>query len=195
MDTARRLFAALRIYALTAWWGIVTPRLSEDGELLVVQAVVLRKREGRRQVLLSVRSDVRGWELPGGQPDPGESPKTTVVREVFEETGYRIRAERHVGDYVRTGFRPHRARVYACEVVSGDRRPSSETPHVEWFDCDNVPATLLPWYRVPLADSLTPPDGPVTRHEHHGLKEIWIGLRTDFAMRFSDDRAGRPKPR
>jgi 8-oxo-dGTP diphosphatase len=188
----RRLWGALRIYALTAWWGIVAPRLSEHAQLIVVQAVVLREHAGRGQVLLSVRSDVRGWELPGGQQDPGETPEMTVVREVFEETGCHVEVERHVGDYTRTGFRPHCAIVFVCRATSGEARPSSETPEVEWFDCEAVPETLFPWYREPLLDALAEMDTPVTRHAHQGLAEIWIGLRTDFAMRMSDNRAGRP---
>ena len=31
-------------------------------------------------------------QLPGGGIDPGESPITALHREVYEETGYRIRA-------------------------------------------------------------------------------------------------------
>ncbi|MBI3619897.1 NUDIX domain-containing protein [Candidatus Roizmanbacteria bacterium] len=34
------------------------------------------------------------WELPGGKLDIGESPETCVVREIFEETGRRVKIER-----------------------------------------------------------------------------------------------------
>ncbi|MGL5819728.1 MAG: NUDIX domain-containing protein [Phycicoccus sp.] len=34
------------------------------------------------------------WDLPGGVVDPGESPATCVEREVEEELGIRVRAER-----------------------------------------------------------------------------------------------------
>lgn len=36
----------------------------------------------------------RGWDIPGGHLEPGESPLTGVLREVLEETGY----EAHVID-------------------------------------------------------------------------------------------------
>lgn len=36
-------------------------------------------------------SDTWNWELPGGLLDPDEEPVDTVVREVEEETGYRVR--------------------------------------------------------------------------------------------------------
>ena len=106
-------------YAKTAWWGLVAPRLYEEGPLIVLQGVILRMHEGEHQVLLSVRRDVRGWELPGGQLNPGESHEAAARREVWEETGLRVSVERHVGDYVRSGFRPHTARVYVCRVESG----------------------------------------------------------------------------
>ena len=32
------------------------------------------------------------WELPGGKLEFGESPFDTVVREIYEETGYRVKA-------------------------------------------------------------------------------------------------------
>ena len=62
----RRLAAIPRIYAKLAWWGLVTPR-GDRRPLVVYQGVVLR--EGC--VLLTVRSDLHGLELPGGNADPG----------------------------------------------------------------------------------------------------------------------------
>lgn len=51
-------------------------------------------------VLLSWRHrfvpDVWNWELPGGLVDPDESPAETAVREVEEETGYRVRSIEHL---------------------------------------------------------------------------------------------------
>ena len=36
---------------------------------------------------LMVRHAERGWELPGGWVEPGESSEVAALREVFEETG------------------------------------------------------------------------------------------------------------
>ncbi len=124
MGRAQLLLRAARIYWRTAWWGLVSPRIGEERPLLVVQAVVLREFEGRREVLLSVRSDLHGWELPGGTVEKGEQRVPALLREVEEETGLRVRVERHIGDYVRTGFRPHTARVPLCSEISGAPRPS-----------------------------------------------------------------------
>jgi 8-oxo-dGTP diphosphatase len=39
------------------------------------------------------------WELPGGAAEPDESPTETAVREVREETGLRVAADRLTGVY------------------------------------------------------------------------------------------------
>lgn len=179
MGRLGRLLGALPAYAQTAWWGLAGPRF-ERTPLVVVQAVVL----GPEGVLLSVRSDLRGWELPGGNPHPGEPEAQALEREVFEETGVRIEPLQHVGDYVRTGFRPHRARVYRCRVVSGAPRPSPETLHVAWHPLDALPASLFPWYREPIADALADRDEPVVRTERQGLAAILAGIRIDLLTRW-----------
>lgn len=184
----RGLSGLIRVYARTAWWGLVSPRVEESEPLLVHQAVVL---DGDLQVLLAVRSDIHGWELPGGNPDPGETGEQTLVREVLEETGIEVDVQRHVGDYVRTGFRPHTARVWQCRPVGGELRPSIETPVVAWFPIQRVPTTLLPWYRQPLADAQAGHAEPFVRRERWGVSEIARAIAIDLRMRATAHRAGR----
>jgi len=174
----------LPTYAKVAWWGLVLPR-REGGPLVVHQGVIL---DGGR-VLLSVRSDLRGWELPGGNPDPGESGEQTLQREILEETGVSVSVERRVGAYIRRGFRPHIAHVWRCRPLAGVPRPSPETPLVRWFSLDALPGTLFPWYRGPLADALADRPEPVERHEHWGVREILQGFWIDLRMRL-DARGG-----
>ncbi len=186
----RRLASVIPNYLEIAWWGLASPRWVESEPLVVYQGVVLR--DGR--VALAVREDLRGWELPGGKGKPGESAESALKRELKEEIGLDVSVERHVGDYVRTGFRPHTARVYTCRVTGGRLRPSDETPVVRWFDVEQIPTTLFPWYRTPLADALDPTGDPRQRHEHQGLGSIWAGLTIDLRMRVSEDTAGLPQP-
>ena len=57
-----RAFAGLLpAWASIAWSGLVRPRV-QRGVDVIQQAVVLSERG----VLLAVRGDLRGWELPGG---------------------------------------------------------------------------------------------------------------------------------
>ncbi len=183
-----RLAAAPPNYAKIAWHGLASHRLGPRRTIAVSQAVIF---DGRR-VLLAVRSDLRGWELPGGHVQRGESSKIALVREVSEETGYRIAVERHVGNYVRTGFRPHTSSVYACRIVSGTLRPSVETPVIRWFEVDSLPETLFPWFRAPLADAIAARPQPVLRSNRQGAAAVWAALRIDLRMRLSNDRAGLP---
>jgi 8-oxo-dGTP diphosphatase len=168
-------------YARIAWWGLVSPH-REPEPLVVHQAVVLSD-EG---VLLSVRSELRGWELPGGSAERGERGEQAVAREVREETGIEVRVERLVAHFDRTGFRPHTACIYRCSRVGGRLRPSDETPRVAWFAPDRVPDTLFPWYREPLRLALAPAADPVRRTEHQGPASILRGMAIDLRMRWRD---------
>ncbi len=135
-------------------------------------------------ILLSVRSDLRGWELPGGTPEPGEGETDALAREVREETGLEVAPERLVGEYRRTGFRPHRARVWQCRPTGGELAPSRETPRLGWFPPEALPPTLFPWYRGPLNDALAGASEPVSREEHNGLAAIAAGMAIDLTMRW-----------
>jgi 8-oxo-dGTP diphosphatase len=161
----------------TAWWGLVGARVGAPVE--VVQAVILRDGE----VLLALRRNLRGWELPGGNLEPGEAPEVALRREVWEETGLAVAIEGLSGTYLRSGFLPHRARVYRCQPGSGALRSSDETPRLAWWRLDALPPGLLPWCRTPLADALAGAATPVERREHQGLRAILAAARIDLRAR------------
>lgn len=180
------------MYAKLAWWGLAAPRVVERAPLIVVQGIV-RSEQG--EILLAVRSDLQGWELPGGTPKSAEVLEDALCREFQEETGLTVVVERLVGDYVRTGFRPHRARVYVCQAVGGHLRPSHETLALRWFNPNALPDTLFPWYRRPIADALGAPRAPVTRNEHQGLSAILAGMAIDLKTRARGIEQQRPAQR
>jgi 8-oxo-dGTP diphosphatase len=176
---AVRIAAALPSYAKIAWWGLVAPR-REPAPLVVHQGVVV----GDAGVLLAMRAELRGWELPGGAGLPGESGEAALQREVREETGLDVDVVAHVGDYCRSGFRPHTARVYRCRVVGGALRPSPESPTVAWFDPIALPRLLFPWFRGPLADALALRREPVVVQERQGWRHVLAGFAIDLAGRW-----------
>jgi ADP-ribose pyrophosphatase YjhB (NUDIX family) len=185
-------------YCRTAWWGLLAPRVSESEPLVIVQAVVLREGAGgRTEVLLSMRADLFGWELPGGTPEPGEAAEATLLREVREETGLEVAIERHLGDWERTGFRPHTARVYRCREQAGRLAASNETPRIGWFAIDALPEDLFPWYRNPLEVARAARAEAVVVRERQGLRAIAAALRIDLVNRWRGlpEPPGAPRPR
>lgn len=46
------------------------------------------------------------YQLPGGGIDPGESPTQALIREVYEETGWRVARPLRVGSYRRFTYMP-----------------------------------------------------------------------------------------
>ena len=181
----RELVDAAATFVGIAWWGLVSPRLTERAPLIVVQGVV----QSEHGILLGVRTDLRGWELPGGTLESGEQSEETLRREIREETGLEIDVDAHVGDYVRSGFRPHTARVYRCTCRGGVLRTSSETRRLSWFAREALQDTLFPWYRAPIEDALAGRPEAVERNERQGVAWVVNALRIDLRMRISKDRA------
>lgn len=74
------------------------PRLGKEGVLRVGCSAVIFDKD-RSKVLLTQRTDNGRWCLPGGQMEAGESASEACEREVWEETGLKVRATRLLGVY------------------------------------------------------------------------------------------------
>jgi 8-oxo-dGTP pyrophosphatase MutT (NUDIX family) len=117
-------------------------------ELLLIPAVAGVLRDERGRVLLQ-RDHRDGWSLPAGAIEPGEAPARAVVREVYEETGLHVRAERVLGIVGGTSCRvtyPNGDRVeyvvtvFECRQVSGALiGRNEETAGLQWFLSDELP--------------------------------------------------------
>ena len=123
--------------AFTAQPGYITPKVD-------VRAAVFRDGE-----LLLVREAMDGrWTLPGGWADVGETPSLAVEREVLEETGLAVHANRLVGVYDANrlpGELPlyHAYKLlFLCEPGEGNLKTSEETSEVAFFPIDRLPSPL-----------------------------------------------------
>ena len=124
------------LYLFNQQIGYATPRVDvrgavfQDGNLLLVREIA----DG-------------GWTMPGGWADVGDVPSEAVEREVLEESGFDVKANKVIGVYDanRTGplevFHAFKI-VFLCEILGGEARTSEETSAVAFFDKNDIPEIL-----------------------------------------------------
>ncbi len=146
--------------------GHATPKVD-------VRGVVFRES---RILLVQEMLDGGRWTLPGGWADVGSSPAENAAREVYEESGYRVRPFKLLACYDRQRHPhpPHLFHIYKlffrCELESDERRPdphNQETGEAGWFAEDALPE---------LSQGRVTP-GQIARFFEH-LRQP--GLPTDF---------------
>ncbi len=108
--------------------------------------------EDRSQVLLILRRDVPVWVLPGGGIDPNETPDNAIVREILEETGFRVKIERLAGSYIPINRLTRPTFLYECSILSGSATLSAETRGVRFFPLNQLPS-MPPPYRDWIEDA------------------------------------------
>ena len=115
--------------------GHATPKVD-------VRGVVFKENK----ILLVKEKSDGGWTLPGGWADPNETPGETVEREVFEESGFKVKARKVLAvlDRVKQGHTPpypfHIYKIYfQCDLVGGEKKLSIETDGVDFFEENNIP--------------------------------------------------------
>jgi 8-oxo-dGTP diphosphatase len=82
--------------------------------------------------LLLVRSPHRGWEMPGGQVEHGETLSAAARRETLEESGVEIEIVGFCGVF-QTVTRSVCNFLFLGRPMCGSPRPSEESIEVAWF--------------------------------------------------------------
>jgi len=122
------------------------PGLGKEGKLrLGCSAMIFDQK--REKVLLTQRADNGRWCLPGGGMDSGESVAQACEREVWEETGLRVRLTRLVGVY----SNPDQLVIYPdgnkaffvvmsfeAEIIGGELGLSDETTAFGYFSLEEM---------------------------------------------------------
>jgi 8-oxo-dGTP pyrophosphatase MutT (NUDIX family) len=118
----------------------------------------------RQKILLTRRADNGKWCLPGGGMESGESAAEAVEREVFEETGLRVRPTRLIGIYTspdliieyNDGNRFQLvAMSFEAELVGGELGLSDETTEVGYFTPEQIKSMdLVEHHPQRIADAL-----------------------------------------
>ena len=120
--------------------GYETPKVD-------VRGVVFR---GDELLLVQELLDDGRWTLPGGWADVNDRPSEAVEREVYEESGYRVRATKLLALHDRRlhGPRPPIAwgvykLFFGCELIGGAPSTSIETGGAAFFAEHAVPSLSL----------------------------------------------------
>jgi 8-oxo-dGTP pyrophosphatase MutT (NUDIX family) len=133
------------------FYRYIRSRIGTDWILAIGATALVMDDDGR--MLLQRRRDDGSWAHPGGCLEPGERIGEAVVREVEEETGYRVGGAVLAGvltgpECVVTYPNGDRLRyldfIFTARVIGGALRPESEeTIDVGWFDPPALPAGTM----------------------------------------------------
>jgi ADP-ribose pyrophosphatase YjhB (NUDIX family) len=123
--------AVLESFSMQA--GYTTPKIDVRG------AVV---RDGK--ILLVQEKIDNRWSMPGGWADLGEFPSEMVIREVREESGFEVRADKLIAVYDANRISPmefyHAYKlIFLCTITGGEAQTSIETLGVDFFAPDELP--------------------------------------------------------
>jgi len=90
----------------------------------------------KKEILL-IKGPRRGWEMPGGQVEEGESLKAAAIRETKEETGVDIEVLKFCGIYQNV----HNSicnTLFLAKPVGGELATSPESLEVAFFPIDQA---------------------------------------------------------
>jgi ADP-ribose pyrophosphatase YjhB (NUDIX family) len=145
-ELAAEMAASLTPATKDPWLEIIRAEKGYATPKVDVRAVA--PQDGK---LLFVRESHDGlWSLPGGWADIGESPSQVAEREVLEETGFEVKAEKLLAlyDKARHDHPPEFWYTYKlfvrCELRGGAPTRSIETLDTAFFGADELPPLSTP---------------------------------------------------
>lgn len=101
-------------------------------------------KEGDKFLILFRAKDAKAfpccWDFPGGKLEEGEDPLTGIEREVFEETGLKVKALQILGTYHITLEDKilRRFIIYSTNVLSGNLKISREHSDFKWATREEI---------------------------------------------------------
>jgi 8-oxo-dGTP diphosphatase len=127
------------------------------------------------RVLWVKRTDHDVWNLPGGQPTPGEPPWDTAVRETQEETGLSVRLTQLSGVYLKPA---DHSLIFSfmAEVDGGRLTLGPEAEGFDYFAPGEEPANSLPKQVERVADAHAPETATCFRIQDGPPGLVQLGL-------------------
>jgi ADP-ribose pyrophosphatase YjhB (NUDIX family) len=110
--------------------------------------------------LLLIRSPMRGWEIPGGQVEQGETLRGAAIRETFEESGVEIEIVGFCGVFQNI-TRSVCNFLFLGTPTGGSPRLSDESIEVAWVALPHaLELVTFPTFRQRIELSLDRPSWP-----------------------------------
>ncbi|GLV57257.1 hypothetical protein KDH_40930 [Dictyobacter sp. S3.2.2.5] len=113
--------------------------MSIPKHIISAAAIVLNENN---QILL-IKGPRRGWEIPGGQVEEGESIKDAVVREVKEETGIDVEVINFCGIFQNVSSSICNT-LWLATPIGGQFQTSEESLEVRYYPIDEA-LNMVSW--------------------------------------------------
>jgi 8-oxo-dGTP diphosphatase len=123
--------------------------MARERTIVAAGGVVWRPRPGSDdgvELLVAHRPRYDDWSFPKGKQDPGETVRTTAVREIAEETGFHVRLGIPLPSvHYRVGAGPKVVRYWAARLRRDDPGafvPNREVDEIRWLRPRDAEALL-----------------------------------------------------
>ncbi len=155
---------------------------ADGGEIRAAGAVLWRPGPQGPQVVMVHRPKYDDWSLPKGKTEPGEPALLTAVREVAEETGFRVVLGRRLpSTHYPVRGRPKVVDYWTATAADGPQpgfTPNAEVDKLDWLDVPAAQARLSYQHDAEVLDEFAagPPETAPLMLVRHGSavnKDEW----------------------
>jgi 8-oxo-dGTP diphosphatase len=123
---------------------------------------IIVRNDGR--VLAIQRQDDGRWVPPGGVLELAETPAEGVAREVLEETGIKVHADRLTGVYknMRLGVV---SLAFRCSIIDGQGQEdiTDEAKKIAWLTVEEATRQMPEARAIRVVDAVASSDSPAVR--------------------------------